>query len=124
MRKYCKLSFLFPLLLGVVIGSLLFIVGEMADAPGLCLMGLVFAYLLGMLGAYIAKLLRKEIIITITLIGFGIGSVILSINLLLEGEFGNNPKMVWVGVILGVILTASGLFYNGKRRKNERYISR
>lgn len=114
MRKFAKLSFLIPMLLGIVIGSLLFILGEMEDAPGLCLLGLIVAYFLGMFGAYKVQALRKETSIIVSLLSFGIGSILLSVILLLDGEFGNNPNMVWAGVILGIILIASGLFFNEK----------
>ncbi len=49
---------------GIIIGLILFLLGE-ADAPGLCLVGLMIAFLLIMRGIYFANVIRKGLHIPI-----------------------------------------------------------
>lgn len=59
MKKFVKSGTLLPILIGVAVGALLFILGAADDAPGLSLIGLVVAFLLIMWGIYNANVIKK-----------------------------------------------------------------
>ena len=108
MRKFVKPTIMLPILMGVVVGVVLFMLGDADDAPGLSLMGLVAAFLLIMWGVYNTGVIRKGFLTSIILLCFGAGGVLLSVVLLLDGEFEESPGIALIGVALGIILIAIG----------------
>ena len=57
-KNYKKISVILPIIGGLLISAVLFILGAMDDAPGLCLIGLVAAFLLIVLGVYNANAVK------------------------------------------------------------------
>lgn len=108
MKKFVKPATLLPILIGVAVGALLFILGDADDAPGLSLIGLVVAFLLIMWGIYNAGAIKKGLLAPILLFCFGAGGILLSVALLLDGEFEESPGMALIGIALGVVLIVIG----------------
>lgn len=89
--------------IGVVIGAILFILGAMDDAPGLCLMGCVIAFLLGMRGLWHAKLIRKGLYIPIVLLVFGMVGILFSNVLFFDNEIGLRAAVI--GNMVSTVVT-------------------
>lgn len=107
MNRYFKVKAMFPILLGIVVGLVLFIFGEAEDAPGLCLIGIIAAFLLIMRGIYHAKVIQKAYHIPIILLVFGVIGIILPIILYLDEEIALNN--VFIGITIGIALIAAAL---------------
>lgn len=108
MKRFLKLSVIIPILIGAFIGSVLFAVGEAEDAPGLCLIGIVSAFLLTVFALYNAGVIRKKFIFPGMLFCFGGGGSVMSLILLLDGEFEDKPYLGVIGIIIGAVLAVIG----------------
>ena len=108
MRKFAKPATFLTMILGVVIGIALFMLGDADDAPGLCLIGLVAAFLLIIWGVYNAGLLKRGFVWPILLMCFGAGGILLCVVLFLDGEFEKSPGMALIGVAIGFVLIVAG----------------
>lgn len=108
LNKLLKTATLIPICVGVIIGALLFTVGYFEDAPGMCLLGLSATFVLSMWGLSNAGAIKKGFLAPILLLCFGAGGILLSIVLLLDGEFEELPGLAFVGVALGAILIIIG----------------
>lgn len=116
MKKLLKPATILPILIGLVIGAVLFWIGSSEDAPGMCVIGLSVAFVLCMWGMYNTGIIKKEFLAPIYLFCFGAGGILLSIVLLLDGEFGESPWVAAVGVILGSVLVLLGAWRLRKAR--------
>lgn len=116
-KRFAKLSALLPIIIGLIIGVTLFILGDMDDAPGLSLIGLVAAFCLIMLGINNAGVINKGFLVPILLLCFGAGGILVSIVLLFDGEFEENPGMAFIGVALGVALIFVGAVMIRRKRQ-------
>ncbi len=114
-KRFARLSVLLPAVIGLVTGSVLFWLGSMDDAPGLSLLGLALAFSLIMWGLYNAGVIKKGFLVPIFLVSFGAGGIFVSVLLLLDGEFEDNPGMALIGVALGVVLICFGAIMTRKR---------
>ena len=108
MKKFAKPETLLPVLSGVVVGIVLFLLGDAGDAPGLSLIGLVAAFLLIMWGVYNSGVLKKSFLLPILLMCFGAGGILLFVTLLLDRELENSPGMALIGVATGFVLLVVG----------------
>ena len=108
-KKIFKLSVILPVVIGIIIGTALFLLGEADEAPGLCLIGIIIAFLLIMLGAYKAGIVNKGQIAFILPLCFGMGAVILSIVLQLDGELTETPFVFYIGLLTGAVLICIGV---------------
>lgn len=68
MKKFIKPMALLPILIGVVVGALLFMLGDADDAPGLSFIGLAAAFLLIMWGVYNTGVIKKGFLSLILLL--------------------------------------------------------
>lgn len=109
MKRILKPSTLLPMLIGIIVGVTLFMLGDADDAPGLSLIGLVAAFLLIMWGVFNTGVIKKGLLAPILLLCFGVGGILLSVVLLLDGEFEESPGMSLIGAGLGVILICVGV---------------
>lgn len=114
-KRFTKPSVLLPIVIGLIIGTVLFRLGDMDDAPGLSLIGLVIAFLLIMWGIYNAGVIKKGLFVPIMLLSFGVGAIFVSVLLLIDGEFEDNLGMVFVGMALGLVLICAGAVLALKR---------
>ena len=119
MKRFVKLSTLLPLIAGVIIGTVLFWLGDMDDSPGLGLIGLASAFCLIMWGIYNAGVIKKEYFSAILLLCFGAGIILVSIILLFDGEFENHPGIAFLPVALGIVMIIFGTVMIRKRRGNK-----
>lgn len=78
MNKNVKPAVLFPILIGLAVGTILFILGAADDAPGLSLIGLTTAFLLIMWGIYNTGVIKKMFLAPVLLFCFGAGGIVLS----------------------------------------------
>ena len=124
MRKLIKPASLLPILIGIAVGTVLFIFGYSEDAPGMCLIGLSIAFVLVMWGVYNAGMIKKGLLAPILLFCFGAGGIVLSIVLLLDGEFENSPWLAIVGVALGIALIVIGTIRLGKANSKSKYVTK
>jgi len=103
-RKYLKLSFILPIISGIMSGTVLFALGQAEDAPGLCLMGLTAAFFLIMWAIYNAGMITGHQLMFILPLCFGIGGFVLSIVLQLDGEFKEMPYLLYIGLFISITL--------------------
>ncbi len=108
MNKFLKPAVLLPILIGAAVGIWLFVLGAVADAPGLSLIGLTAAFLLIMWGIRNAGMIKKGFFLPILLFCFGAGGIVLSVVLLLDGEFEDSPGLALIGIALGIALIIAG----------------
>lgn len=116
MKKFLQAKTIVPCLLGADICAVLFILGEAEDAPGLCFIGLIAAFLLILRGIYHAGVMRKGVHIPIVLLVFGAIGIVFPYVLLLDGEI-TGAAPVAIGNIIGIALTAAALIRIVKVRK-------
>lgn len=107
---------LLPILIGVATGAMLFWIGYAEDAPGMCVLGLAIAFVLILLGIRNAGIVKKEYFLPIILLCFGLGGIVLSIVLLLDGEFGESPGLAAIGIALGVAMICMAILLLRKRK--------
>lgn len=108
MKSLLKPKAILPIVIGLVVGAALFIIGNAEDAPGMCVIGLSVAFVLSMWGIYNAGIIKKGFLAPIYLLCFGAGGIVLSVVLLIDGEFGESPGMAAIGIVLGVVLVVAG----------------
>ncbi|TCL54089.1 hypothetical protein EDD76_1225 [Kineothrix alysoides] len=118
LRTLLKPRVWLPATVGILIGTVLLIMGENDDAPGLVLIGFIAAIVLVFYGIYNAAAgVKKGLIPAILcffLFAFGVfGTIALAI----EGEFADSP-----GIIIFIGLICMGLLMVGIRLlKNNRF---
>jgi len=117
MRNYLKLSVVLPVVIGIITGAALPLLGAADDAPGLSLIGIVAAFLLMMWGVYNTGLVKRSLLVSIALICFGAGGVVMSVVLQHDGEFSDLPSLFIVGMAVGAVLLCAGIVKLIKDRK-------
>lgn len=108
-KKRLKTSAIMPVIIGILIGAILFWGGMSEDAPGLCLIGISIAFILTLWGTCNAGFLKKSQLAHIISLCFGLGFLVLSIVLQLDGEFEEIPYAFFVGLSLGFMLICFGI---------------
>lgn len=108
-KRFLKLAVLLPIAIGVIVGTMLVILGGMVDPPGLRGMGIMIGLCLVTWGIYNTGIIKKGMGRSVLLICFGVGIMLFSIVLLLEGEFEESPGLALIGVALGLILISVGI---------------
>lgn len=91
---------------GAVVGTILFVLGELDDAPGLCFIGLLAAFLMLMRGLYFGKVIRKGYCIPIILLVLGCIVVVFPIILFLDSEIGKDSPLLLAGPAVGIAMLA------------------
>jgi len=115
-KRFAKPSVLLPAVIGLIIGAVLFWLDDMDDAPGLSLIGLATAFCLIMWGIYNAGVIKKGFLVPVLLLCFGAVGILVSIILLFDGEFEDNPGMALISVALGLVLICIGAVLARKHR--------
>lgn len=108
-----------PALLGMLIGLVLFIIGENDDAPGLVLIGFVAAIVLVFYGIYnAASGVKKGLIPAILCLFLSAFDIIWTIVLAVEGEFSDSPGIIiFAGLIcIGLLIVGIRLLKNNRGR--------
>lgn len=116
MKQFLKHSTLLLILIGMAAGAAMCWVGIAEDAPGMCVLGLATAFVLILLGIRNAGMVKKQHFLPIILFCFGLGAVVLSIVLLLDGEFGESPGFALIGVALGIAMICTAIALLRKRK--------
>ncbi|GHU57487.1 hypothetical protein AGMMS49975_23160 [Clostridia bacterium] len=115
--KFVKLSVLFPIIVGILLGSAFFVLGYTQDAPGACAIGLALAFGLTMLGIRNAGIIKRGLLAPLLLFCYATATIILDFALLFDNEFGDSPDMVFIGLALGAIMIAVGVIVLRLRKK-------
>ena len=105
------------ILFGILVGAVLFFIGDADDAPGLSLIGLSAAFLLIMRGVYNANLLRKGYYLPCILLVFGMVGLLLPIVLYFDQEINFNAALIGSGVGLVLVLFAFLRIITLRRKK-------
>ncbi len=108
MKSFIKPSVIIPVLLGVAVAALLLTLGHADDAPGLGGIGVIAGFLLIMRGVHNANVVRRGFLLPFILLCFGVGGILLSVVLLLDGELEEWPWFAPVGIAIGVVLIVIG----------------
>lgn len=116
-NRLLKTAVWLPVLVGIITGAVMIWVGCTNDAPGMCAMGAAVAFVLVLLGIRNAGNIKEELFLPILLFAFGMGGILLSIVLLLDGEFGEAPGLGLIGIAIGIGLCV-GAIYLRKRKSN------
>jgi uncharacterized membrane protein len=110
MNKFFKPKVILPIILGIIIGGLLFVLGEYDDAPGLCAIGVSVGFVLIMLGVNKTGVIEKGLLAPILLLFFSAFITLLTTSILLDGEFGDKPWHSAFGFVAAIVLLLMGLF--------------
>jgi hypothetical protein len=109
MNHLVKPMIILPIILGLVIGGLLFAFGEQEDAPGLCAIGIAAGFILIMIGINRTGLIKKGLLFPILLFFFAAFIASLTLSILLDGELGDKPWHSAFGFVAAFILLLLGL---------------
>jgi len=114
--KTVIIKVLLPVIAGITIGPLLFVLGELDDAPGLCLIALVFCIGMLYLGLRNAHKINRNIdpFVILPLL-MGIAGMIYIVMYFIEGVYDEPPGLVLIGIVLSIGLITVGAV---KHRKN------
>lgn len=110
MKKIIKPEVILRIILGIIIGGLLFAIGEYDDAPGLCAIGLSIGFILIMLGVNKTGIIKKGLFVPILLLFFAAFIALITTSILLDGEFGDKPWYSVIGFAAALVLLLIGLF--------------
>lgn len=108
-KRFTKPSVLLPIILGMIVGIALVILGGMVDPPGLRGMGITIGLCLVTWGIYNTGIIKKGMGLSVILLCFGVGGILFSIILLIEGEFEELPGIAFIGVAFGLTLIGTGI---------------
>jgi hypothetical protein len=109
MNRLFKPKVILPVILGIIIGGLLFVLGEYEDAPGICVIGLSVGFVLIMFGVDKTGIIKKGLFAPILLLFFSFFIIFLTTILLLDGEFGDRAWYSAFGYLAAVLLLLIGL---------------
>ena len=109
MNKFFKLKVILPIVLGIIIGGLLFAFGEYDDAPGMCAIGLSVGFILIMLGVNKTGIIRKGLLAPILLLSFAAFIALITTSILLDGEFGDKLWYFAFGFAAAIVLLLIGI---------------
>jgi uncharacterized membrane protein len=118
-RNFFKPNIILPIIIGITIGSILFLLGEADDAPGLCVIGIVLCIGLLYWGLHNANKINKHIKPSIVLpLLIGIVGIICIIKYFINGIFDEPPGLILMGLIgsIGLIISS---FINIIKKKKE-----
>lgn len=109
MKVFFKLKILLPIILGITGGGILFVWGEIDDAPGLCVIAILLSIGLLYWGLHhagkINKYTKPSIILPL-LIG-AVGTVWI-VRYFIVGIFDEPPGLILIGILVSI-----GLFIMG-----------
>ena len=124
MNKYFKQKVILPIILGIIIGGLLFALGAYDDAPGLSAIGLSAGFILVMIGINQTGIIKKGLLAPILLLSFTAFIALLTTAILLDGEFGDKPGYSAFGFAAAIVLFLIGLLkirkYTDQRSKDSK----
>jgi hypothetical protein len=109
MNKFFKLKVILPIILGIIIGGLLFTFGEYDDAPGMCAIGVSVGFILIMLGVNRTGLIKKGLLAPFLLLFFAAFIALITTSILLDGEFGDKPWCSAFGFVAAIVLLFIGI---------------
>jgi O-antigen/teichoic acid export membrane protein len=118
MKKFLKPKVILYFILGIIIGGLLFAIGEYDDAPGMCAIGLSIGFILIMLGINKTGIIKKEMLAPILLFFFAAFIALITTAILFDGEFGDKPWYAAFGFVTAIVLLLLGLL------KKRRFINK
>ncbi len=119
MNKFIKPKVILPVILGIIIGGLLFALGEYDDAPGLCAIGLSAGFILIMIGINKTGIIKKGLLAPILLLFFAAFIALITTSILLDGEFGDRPWYSAFGFGVVIVLLLVGLFRIQKFKRSK-----
>lgn len=110
MNKLIKPEVILLIIPGIIVGGLLFAIGEYDDAPGLCAIGFSIAFILIMLGVNKTGIIKTGLFAPILLLFFAAFIALITTSILLDGEFGDKPWYSVIGFAAALVLLLIGLF--------------
>ncbi len=108
---------LLPAVLGIGFGTVLFLLGDADDAPGLSALGLLLAFLLLAWSVYNARMIRKGFFAPVVLLCLGTGGLVFTLALLFDKEFQDAPGLVLLGILLSGLFLLGGFLLLKKAKK-------
>ena len=117
---FSKLKIIFPIVFGLIFGVLLFVWGELDDAPGLCVIAIILCIGLLYLGIHNANKTNKNIkpsIIVPLLIGM-VG-IIWIVKYFIEGVFDEPLGLILIGGLMSIGLITIGIVNTKTTLKNK-----
>ena len=123
-KKNVIIKVLLPIITGIIIGPLLFIYGEIDDAPGLCLIGVLVCIGLLYVGLHNANKINRNIDPKIILpLLIGMAGITYIIKYFVEGEYDEPPGLVLIGIILSISLIIAGIIKLRRKNKDENVVT-
>lgn len=85
-KNLFKYNLSLNIILSIIIGFTLFIIGDISDAPGICVVGIIISFLLIMHRLYFKKIINVGYTIPIILITLGSAGILFIIILSIDKE--------------------------------------
>ena len=119
-KQYPGPKVIVPICIGIIIGLVLFVLGDLDDAPGLSLIGLVLGSGLIFWGLFRIKVVMQKIDPGIAVpLFYCIGGIILAIVLELDGEISGFQRIVFIAALICAGLVSVTTIMLIRKRKNQ-----
>ena len=109
MSKFFKPKIVLLIVLGTIIGGLLFAFGECDDAPGMSAIGISVGFVLILLGINETGVIKKGLLSPIMLLFFAAFIALITTSILIDGEFGDKPWHSFFGYVPASVMLLIGL---------------
>ncbi len=122
-RRYSRCKGVLFCIAALLVGILLFYLGEMDDAPGLSFIGLLLAFLLVMRGLCYFRVISVGYAVPVVLLVFGVVACFFPIVLLWDGELAKITALFWIAETVGFGLLLLGVLGIRRNRRKRRTVS-
>ena len=109
-KQFFKVNIIVPIVSAMTAGPVLFFLGEIDDAPGLCLIAVVVSIGLLYLGLHKAKKIDKRANPNILLpLSIGIVGIVWIAQYFIRGVYDESPGFVLTGIVVSLGLISMGM---------------
>ena len=94
---------------GILIGCILFYLGDADDSPGLSFIGLASAFIIIMRGVYHSSILPEGYHIPLVLITFGVVALVFPVILFLDEEIEGLSAITIICFVVGILMISAAI---------------
>lgn len=109
-KQFLRPKVLFYVICGILVGCILFYLGDIDDSPGLSFIGLAAAFIMIMRGVYHSSVLAKGCHISLVLFVFGAVALVFPVILFLDGEIEGLSAVTIICFVVGVIMISAAIY--------------
>lgn len=109
LKRICQTKVLLFILMGAIIGAVLFLLGDSKDAPGLSFIGISIAFMLVMRGVYYTRIVPQGYHMPCVFSVFGVVALVFPFILFLDGEITLLSVSAGISFLCVILLLAISL---------------